>query len=93
MNLQTIIPIPIYTGNGHSGPWTNTDTQISITISLVVLIVAVISILTDLFDGSELKDLLTFNDWSASMMTGVSLVILYFITIVWFGVLLYHLLF
>lgn len=93
MNIQTIIPIPIYTGNDHSGPWTNTDTQIGITISLVVLIIAIICVIIELFKGYELKDILTLSDWSLSSITEISLIILYFVGIIWFGILLYNLLF
>lgn len=93
MNIQTVVPIPIYTGNGHSGSWTSTDTQIGITISLVVLIIAIICVIIELFKGCELKDILTLSDWSLSFMTEASLIILYFVGIIWFGILLYELLF
>jgi ABC-type tungstate transport system substrate-binding protein len=93
MNLQTIIPMPIYTGNGHSGPWTQVDTNICITISLVVLILTTISVIIDLLKGVTIKEILTIDPFEISIFTGIMMCAFYFFITIWFGVLLYNLIF
>lgn len=54
--------------NGPSGPWTNGDTKIAITILILSVILLLIAILVEKLRGFTLREILTlsednWNDW------------------------------
>ena len=54
------MPIPIYTNSGPSGPWTETDTKISIAITIISLGLLLIPVLIRIINGykrSEIFDI------------------------------------
>jgi hypothetical protein len=54
--LQTIIPVPIPI-DGSSGPWTETDTKVALSILIVTFILFLISIVIEKIRGTSWKDI------------------------------------
>ena len=50
--LQTIIPMPIYTSGGSSGPWTHEDTMLCVAILIGL---AILQIITNLIAAAMFK--------------------------------------
>ena len=48
--------------NGPSGPWTNGDTKIAITILILSVILLLIAILVEKLRGFTLREILTLNE-------------------------------
>ena len=86
MLLQTIIPIPVYTNSGATGPWTESDTKILIAINIALFKLWIVSLTLNAlwirYNGSnqKLRDLLIpmehNQEWVLTAFLSISLYIL-----------------
>ena len=104
--LQTIIPIPmpIDTGGGPSGPWTEGDTKILITINLTLIILWVILVTLNWLANrkSYPKDTIftymvpikSWGEWFTTFLISMFLYIILGVELIFgIGYAIYHLIF
>ena len=83
INLGIVMPIGktvmyIPDGNdGPSGPWTETDTKVVISILVVLLILFVLAVIIELIRGTKLKNILLLDDWDMTMFSEMSIICFY----------------
>jgi hypothetical protein len=100
INLGMIIRVGhtfIHTSNGHSGPWTESDTKILITMMIVSVLLFIVSVVIEKIRGLSFKEIVTLNidGDDLSIFSACSIIACYSTWLVglllWLGSIIYNL--